>query len=278
MAFLCLYAVAGFYRTGSAAAVAEGVLAPGTPLSYQTLALAFARADAAGVLVEAAVLASLLVLLAGTAMDAFSFRDGVGAWLKGAEELVFTAVVLALAWALSGLIGELGTARFLSDLAAARLPVWLLPTLIFLSCCLISFAAGSYGSMLMMMPVAIPVAVSALVRAGESVADPAAFLACCTASVLAGSIFGDHCSPVTDTTILSAQGAGCGLLDHVKTQLPYALTVAAVSALCGTIPAGLGASPTLIIPLGIALLWLILRLAGRPVPKNLEHGGHPHEA
>ena len=105
-------------------------------------------------------------------------------------------------------------------------------------------------------------------RAGEAVRDPAAFLACCVASVLAGSIFGDHCSPVTDTTILSAQGAGCPLLAHVRTQLPYALTVAAVSALCGTLLTGLGASPVLTLPLGAALLWLILRFAGKKIEQT----------
>lgn len=267
VAFLCLYAVVGFYHSGYRAAVAAGLLAPGSRFSLSTLALAFSHADTVGVLVEAAVLTSLLALAVGVASGAFPFLEGVNAWLQGAGELLFTAVILGLAWTLSAIIGALGTAWFLSELIAVSLPFWLLPTLIFLACCIISFAAGSYGCMLMMMPMTVPVVIAVLSRAGEAVRDPAAFLACCVASVLAGSIFGDHCSPVTDTTILSAQGAGCALLAHVRTQLPYALTVAAVSALCGTLLTGLGASPLLTLPLGAALLWLILRFSGKKIER-----------
>lgn len=261
--FLCAYAIIGFYVTGGQAAVAEGLLSPAAPFSLDKVRIAFGCADTVSILVEAAVLTSILALAAGVLTRSFQFTVGVNAWLQGAGELLFTAVILALAWSLSEIIGRVGTVYFLSDLIAAGLPFWLLPTLIFLICCIISFAAGSYGCMLMVMPMAIPIVTAVISGAGSAIRNPEDFLACCVASVLAGSIFGDHCSPVTDTTILSAQGSGCNLLDHVKTQLPYAMTVAAVSTLCGTLLTGLGVPPFITLPLGAAMLWLVLRIFGK---------------
>ena len=82
-------------------------------------------------------------------------------------------------------------------------------------------------------------------------------------SVLAGAIFGDHCSPISDTTVLSAQASGCDTIAHVRTQLPYALAVGAVSILCGTLPVGFGASVWLLLPMGIVVLAVLLLVRGR---------------
>ena len=84
-------------------------------------------------------------------------------------------------------------------------------------------------------------------------------------AVLAGSVLGDHCSPISDTTILSSLASGCDHVEHVRTQLPYALSVGAVALFAGTLPAAFGLSPWIIFPLGFVLLWLILRIAGRRV-------------
>jgi Na+/H+ antiporter NhaC len=85
-------------------------------------------------------------------------------------------------------------------------------------------------------------------------------------SVMAGSIFGDHCSPISDTTVLSSMASACDHIDHVRTQLPYALTVAAVGMLLGDIPTAYGLSPWISIVLGLAALWGLLRFFGKPVP------------
>ena len=86
-------------------------------------------------------------------------------------------------------------------------------------------------------------------------------------SVLAGSIFGDHCSPLSDTTILSSLASGSDHIDHVRTQLPYALTVAVVAIVLGDIPTAFGLSPWISLILGVGLLYGILRVFGRPVPE-----------
>ena len=126
---------------------------------------------------------------------------------------------------------------------------------------IISFAAGSYGCMFMVMPMAIPIVAALGGIAENPTADP--FLLSCVAAVLSGSIFGDHCSPMTDCTILAALGAGCETMDHVRTQMPYALTVAAASVLCGTLLTSFGVSPWLALLIGICAMGIVVRLVGK---------------
>ena len=83
--------------------------------------------------------------------------------------------------------------------------------------------------------------------------------------VLAGSVLGDHCSPISDTTILSSMASSCNHVDHVKTQMPYALTVGAVAVIFGTIPGALGASPWITFPIGVIILWIIVYFIGEKV-------------
>jgi Na+/H+ antiporter NhaC len=82
-------------------------------------------------------------------------------------------------------------------------------------------------------------------------------------AVLAGAVFGDHCSPISDTTVVSAFSCACDVMAHVRTQLPYALTAAAVAVLLGYGPAGFGVTPWLLLPVGGAVLWALVRLVGK---------------
>lgn len=183
--------------------------------------------------------------------------DGITAWLSGARAMVLTAVVLVLAWSLSGVLKELGTAAWLARGLSGTLPPALLPALIFLLGAVISFATGtSYGTMGILMPLAVPLAQAV----GKG--DPELVILA-SGAVLSGAIFGDHCSPISDTTILSSTGTACDHMDHTRTQLPYALVVAGVALLYGFLPAGLGVSPWLILPAGAGVLLLILRLFGK---------------
>ena len=89
--------------------------------------------------------------------------------------------------------------------------------------------------------------------------------------VLAGSVLGDHCSPISDTTILSSLASSCNHIDHVRTQMPYALTVGVVAIIFGTIPGALGASPWITFPVGIVVLWIIVHFIGENVEVAKEH-------
>lgn len=140
-----------------------------------------------------------------------------------------------------------------------------LPTIIFVVAAAMSFATGSsYGTMGLMVPMVIPLAYATLNAAGVPFTPDHPCVLGATGSVLAGSIFGDHCSPLADTTILSSQASGCDHLAHVYTQLPYALTIGAVCVL-GTIAVGLRWPVAAILPVQGILLLLVVLLVGRRV-------------
>ena len=108
-----------------------------------------------------------------------------------------------------------------------------------------------------MIPIAFPLAMG--VNGG--VLDSYAVLT--IAAVTCGAIFGDHCSPISDTTIMSSMGSAADLMDHVRTQIPYAATAAIVAAVCGFIPAALGVPAWICLPVGIVVLYLVVRFLGK---------------
>ena len=260
---MVVYSFIGFYSNGMRNAVELGLAEAGTGFSFSNLALAFSNAETVTVLMRGSILSSLVALFVGCVTGGLNMSRGITSWLNGVADVLLTAVILILAWSLSDVIGRLGTAFYLVDIVTAALPYWLLPMLIFIACCCISFAAGSFGCMVIVMPIAVPMAYEAVATSGISFG--AQFVYACIAAVLSGSIFGDHCSPVTDTTILSSLGAGCNNLDHVKTQLPYALTVAVTVSLVGYLPAGLGLHPGISLAAGLLIVFLILRFVGKKV-------------
>jgi Na+/H+ antiporter NhaC len=163
---------------------------------------------------------------------------------------------------LAGLIGGRGES---SGETQRHLAAWM-PTIIFLLSGVISFSTGtSWGTMAIVMPVAIPLAFGALVGHAEGAWQTHPVMIGTIASVLAGSIFGDHCSPISDTTVLSSQACGCEHTAHVWTQLPYASLVAGISVLFGTLPAGYGVPVWLLLPLGIAGMFVLLTILGTRV-------------
>ena len=130
----------------------------------------------------------------------------------------------------------LGTGHYLGNLIQNELPIAWLPTIVFLLSSLVSFSTGtSWGTMALLMPQVIPVVhqMLAIKSGGVLATDP--ILIATTGSVLAGAIFGDHCSPISDTTVLSSQASGCDLMDHVRTQLPLAATAAGLAAIASTV-------------------------------------------
>lgn len=176
------------------------------------------------------------------------YLEGVTLYLQGMSGMMQVIIVLVLAWTLSALGHELGTASYIAELAQQGFPAWLLPVVTFLLSAVISFATGSsWGTFAIMLPLVIPTAF----------AIDAPLLASIGA-VLSGGLFGDHCSPVSETTILSATGADCSQFDHFKTQLPYALINGGI-ALVAFVAAGWLTSPFIFVgALGGQLLLLML--------------------
>ena len=266
VALLLIVTVVSLYVSGRNAAIADGALASNAAFRLSTISTAVSYADTIFVVFCSTVLCSCVALVLGRLMGLFAPGTGIEAWLKGCAGLIPTVVVLILAWSLSGVVGRLGAVHYVVGIISSNVPVFLVPSLIFVSCCLISFAAGSFGCMFMVMPMAIPIA-SAVLGADAMTVDNS-FLLLCVSSVLSGSIFGDHCSPMTDCTILAALGSGCEIMDHVRTQMPYALTTAAVTGVV-TVIAALGLNVWLAILLGITANGVIIRLFGKS-PDRIE--------
>ena len=121
--------------------------------------------------------------------------------------------------------------------------------------------------MSILIPLAVPTAVGVSQAAGWDADATHAIMLGAVSSVLAGALFGDHCSPISDTTVMSSMASGCDHVDHVRTQLPYALTVAVVALGVGYLPTGFGLSPWLGLLLGTAVLYAFLRFVGRRPPE-----------
>ena len=163
----------------------------------------------------ACIVAYLLLILD----KKFSHQQLVDIGYKGMSELLGLVTILLLAIALGASMKSLGTGSFIASLLAQSIPLMLLPAMLFLAGALISFTTGtSWGTFALLIPIGMPLVV-------ELQLPPALLLA----AILGGGIFGDHCSPISDTTAVSSVAAGCDLLEHVRTQLPYALFCAALS-------------------------------------------------
>jgi Na+/H+ antiporter NhaC len=191
-------------------------------------------------------------------------HETVDAWYGGARATLFGMITLILAWSMSDVTAALDAKGYLITILGDTMPVALVPAIIFLLAAVTAFSTGtSWGTMGILMPLAIPLAWAVMTVNG--MADPAGMhiLYSATACVLAGAVWGDHCSPISDTTVLSSIASGCDHIEHVRTQMPYALMVGAVAIALGTIPAGYGLSPWISIIVGGAMLFGLLRYFGR---------------
>ncbi len=170
--------------------------------------------------------AFMLAVLAGVAIaliKGMSLRNVVGAIVDGCKGVTIGAIVLALAVTLKSVADAVGTAAYIIDVTSGFLTPVILPALFLGLCMVIAFSTGtSWGTYAVVFPIAMPLA--------WSINPDPLFMMLCFGSVLGGSVFGDQCSPISDTTILSSLATGSDLMDHVYTQLPLALTAAAVSA------------------------------------------------
>lgn len=229
---------------------------PGDPLTFSAMAQAFGRAPADLVMVVACLVASGVAALLVPPQPG---RQPVGdIFVSGMTSLFSPVLILIAAWCLGATLKELGAAAVLSELVTRHLPVTLIPLAVFLVGALVAFGTGtSWGTMGILMPLALPVALIA----GDG--EPA-LVAATVGAVFSGAVFGDHASPLSDTTIVSAAACGVDPLDHVKTQLPYALLAAGVAALIGFLPAGFGLPPWLGLALGLAVLTSVAWLTSRP--------------
>jgi Na+/H+ antiporter NhaC len=193
-----------------------------------------------------------------------SLADTIEAWIDGLRALMEALVILMLSWTLAEITGALGTADYVVGLMNDTIPVELVPALTFLVAGLTALGTGtSWGTMAILMPLVVPVIWTML--GGAAGIDPSMMpiMFAGIASVLAGAVWGDHCSPISDTTILSSLATSCDHMAHVKTQMPYALLAGGAAMVLGLIPNAYGVPWWICLPVGTAALWFVLRRFGR---------------
>ncbi|MDA8016204.1 MAG: Na+/H+ antiporter NhaC family protein [Thermoanaerobaculia bacterium] len=255
IATVVLVTLFGLWQTGSQALAEKGEpAAEGFWLGIRQL---LQGADSYVALLWASLAGALVALVLPLFQRIFRVEEGVSALVAGIKSMLLALLVLTMAWSLSAVCEGLSTAHYLSGLAQGNLEPHLLPALTFVLAAAVAFATGSsWGTLGIMEPLIIPIAHALSVDAGYSFGDPVYQVAMMGSigAVLTGAVWGDHCSPISDTTILSSMASGCDHVAHVRTQLPYALTTGAMAIFVGAVPAAYGAPAWSMLLLGIAMI------------------------
>ena len=258
---LLIFAAVLFYINGKTNAINSGVLSNPIPFNITNIIKVISYANTVNLITIAALIGTLFTILFGCIYKLFTFKKSLQSWLKGAINMGKTVVVLVFAWMLADIVKKLGTNYFVVEIISMNVNPLIVPILIYASCCLISCASGSFGCMFVVMPLAIPLAFK-MNALGTMISDEM-YLLICVGSVIAGSIFGDHCSPIADCTILAATGCGIDTMEHCYSQLPYAIINCLISAICGILLTSLGVNVYISILIGIIIQAIILLLLGK---------------
>ena len=206
---------------------------------------AFSASDASVGLSMGGLIALFIIIIYYLCRRTISFKDCMGCIPEGMQAMVPPILVLTLAWSLKAMTDSLGLADYVSGLVEGMqgAAVGIIPAALFLIACVLAFASGtSWGTFGILIPLGL-----AITESHPELATP--IIAAC----MAGAVYGDHCSPISDTTIMASAGANCNHVSHVSTQLPYATTVAAVSTISYLI-AGFTSSPVIPLIVGVVLL------------------------
>ncbi len=196
---------------------------------------------------------ALLILLAGELAEPHQVFLWIG---QSIRDLSTTMGLLVVAWIFAQGLADIKAAHFIANILSGTLAPVLWPTLVFAMSVLVSFATGtSFGTMALLMPIALPTVF--LITT-----EPSLYFAT-TAAILGGSVFGDHCSPISDTTILASTASRCDLMAHATTQMPYALLAAFLSVVCGTLPLAFGFSLWQGLVAGLVAIFLSFRIGGQ---------------
>ena len=207
-----------------------------TSIGYLNFFEAFGNCDSALSLVIAGFFALIFTFLLYIPRKIISFKDFMDSIIDGTKTMITADVILILAWTISAICGAefLGTGDYVVGLVEqSNMSLTIFPMILFIVAAFLSFSMGTaWGTFTILIPIVVPIFNASV--------EGSALMMIALGATLAGSVFGDHCSPISDTTILSSTGAGCNHMQHVSTQIPYCLSVAAccaigylVGGLCG---------------------------------------------
>ena len=247
---MTLAIMGGLYVTGEGETVSDIV---GSANSYQAL-------------MWASIISVLVAVVMTLSQRLLSLDEVVDAWVSGARFTFLAMIILVLSWAMAEISSELHTADFLIASLGDRLPMGVLPTMVFVLAAFTAFSTGSsWGAMGILLPLVLPLSWAVLGARDSADPEHLYILYASVSCVLAGAVWGDHCSPISDTTVMSSLSAGCDHIEHVRTQMPYALLVGVASIVLGTLPVSFGMPWWLGFLLGAGLLVLTLKWLGQVV-------------
>jgi Na+/H+ antiporter NhaC len=214
-------------------------------------------------LVIASFTALIVAALLAVGQKLLTARETAHSALRSANSLGFAVVILILAWSMGNTCADVGTNFFLTAAFHGKFAPWLLPVVMFALASLVAFCTGtSYGTMAILLPNVVVLAHNMGEQPGAEYLGGPALMVLTIGAVLEGSIFGDHCSPISDTTVLSSVATGSDHMHHVRTQAPYAVFVMVVSMVCGYLPVALlgpGYWPLAwLLGIGVLVVWLLL--------------------
>lgn len=257
IAVVVIVTFVGLYVTGRNAVLESGEQIEG-------IRQIIGKASSSQALFWASLSGCVIAIILSVCQRILTLTQAMDAWFSGIKSMLLAMVILILAWSIGAVTKEMGTAVYLTGLLKNSIhPSWI-PTLTFLIAAATSFATGtSWGTMAILMPLVMPLSWTIATSAGLSTVMTENVFLGTVSGVLAGAIFGDHCSPISDTTVMSSMASACDHVDHVKTQLPYAVTVGVVCVLAGSIPTGFGFPPAISLILAAVILTLLLRFIGK---------------
>lgn len=255
----------GLYSTGAA----------GLEAGERGITNIIGNADPFAALLWASFAGCLVAIFLSVGQRILTMNQAIESWVGGMQSMMMAIIILVLAWGLGGITGEVGTGTYLASLLEDSLPLALLPGLVFFIAAVTAFSTGtSWGTMAILFPVVIPLAVAMGAGVGFAGGEHYTILLGSVSSVMAGAVFGDHCSPISDTTVLSSMSSACDLIDHVRTQLPYALVVAVVALIVGELPAAFEwIHPIWGILVGLIILYAILKYFGEDPEVKIQTEG-----
>ena len=249
----------GFYLLGCSE--------PLRPITIRKVAAAFGSDVGPLVLILSSLLASVVAICLYPSQGPNRILEGIISFKHGVQSLIGPIFILISAWMIGSVLSALETAQYLSSLISETNVSVLIPSLIFVTGSIISFSTGtSWGTMGILFPLAIPIAATACQSMAPHLQE--SYLHLAVAAVFSGAVFGDHCSPFSDTTIVSSISCGVEPHDHIRTQMPFALITAAVAIIFGFLPAGFGVSPVLLLFSGTLSLIFLPSWWGRRRKEN----------
>lgn len=223
------------------------------------------QADSYKALLWSSLAGVVVAIILTLSQRLLTLKGSMDSLLKGFKTMLTAVLILVLAWSIALITNYMHTADFVSRiLITINMTPYLIPSFTFILAAFVAFSTGSsWGTMAILYPLVLPSSWLLSQQYGLDYDQSLNIFYNVVSTVLAGSVLGDHCSPISDTTILSSLASSCNHIEHVRTQLPYALTVGVVAILFGTLPSAYGVPSYILFPLSLFVLYIIVRFFGK---------------